>query len=139
MYKVLCKFLIKVESTCRREIKEQTLQLTSLYCGRTVKSSRRNCSVKKLFLQISQYPQETPMLESLFKIQQHNCFPVDIAKFLRLPILKNICEQLLLDCFNGPLLYGSKGSRSRFYRYLSSWTESRPALRNLRRVIWWVN
>ena len=28
---------------------------------------------------------------------QHRCFPVNIAKFLRTPILKNICEQLLLD------------------------------------------
>ena len=27
---------------------------------------------------------------------QHRCFPVNIAKFLRKPILKNICERLLL-------------------------------------------
>ena len=27
---------------------------------------------------------------------QHRCFPVNIAKFLRGPILKNICERLLL-------------------------------------------
>ena len=27
---------------------------------------------------------------------QHRCFPVIIAKFLRIPILKNICERLLL-------------------------------------------
>ena len=27
---------------------------------------------------------------------QHRCFPVNIAKFLRTPILKNICEWLLL-------------------------------------------
>ena len=27
---------------------------------------------------------------------QHTCFPVNIAKFLRTPILKNICERLLL-------------------------------------------
>ena len=27
---------------------------------------------------------------------QHRCFPVNIAKFLRTPILKNICEPLLL-------------------------------------------
>ena len=26
---------------------------------------------------------------------QHRCFPVIIAKFLRTPILKNICERLL--------------------------------------------
>ena len=46
---------------------------------------------------------ETPMLESLFnkaaglqvctfikKILQHRCFPMIIAKFLRIPILENI-------------------------------------------------
>ena len=27
---------------------------------------------------------------------QHKCFPVNIAKFLRTPILKNICQRLLL-------------------------------------------
>ena len=26
----------------------------------------------------------------------HRCFPVNFAKFLRTPVLKNICEQLLL-------------------------------------------
>ena len=28
---------------------------------------------------------------------KHSCFPVNIAKFLRTPILKNICERLLLN------------------------------------------
>ena len=31
------------------------------------------------------------------KILQHRCFPVNIAKFLRARILKNICERLLSD------------------------------------------
>ena len=31
---------------------------------------------------------------------QHRCFPVNIANFLRTPILKNICEQLLLKISN---------------------------------------
>ena len=30
------------------------------------------------------------------KILQHWCFPMKFAKFLRTPILKNICERLLL-------------------------------------------
>ena len=34
---------------------------------------------------------------------------------LRLPILKNICERLLFDCFNGSLLHRPKGSRSILY------------------------
>ena len=46
------------------------------------------------------------MLESLFNKNaglafikeslQHSCFSVKVAKFLRTPILKNICERLLL-------------------------------------------
>ena len=50
---VLRKFLIKIEGTCKRENKEQTPQLTLLYCGRTVRSSNRRCSIRKLFLKIS--------------------------------------------------------------------------------------
>ena len=33
----------------------------------------------------------------LKKELQHRCFPVNIAKFLRMPILMKICEQLLLQ------------------------------------------
>ena len=43
--------MIKIESTWKREIKEQTLQLTFLLdCGRTVRSSHRRCSIKKYVL-----------------------------------------------------------------------------------------
>ena len=95
---VLCKFLIKIKSMWRQEIKEQVPQLT---------------------LKIQQYPKETPVLESLFKKvaglkarnfikkrPQLRCFPVNILKFSRLPILKNICKQLLLtvsmvQCYMG--------------------------------------
>ena len=125
---VSIRFLIKIESTWRREIKEQAPQLTLLYRGRTVRSSHRRCCIRKLFLKILQYPQETPVLESIFKkvadLQtcnfikkrpQHRCFPVNIAKFLILPILKNICKRLLFNFFNGSLLHGPKGLRSRLY------------------------
>ena len=44
---VLCKILIKTENTWWRETKEQTLQLTLLYCGRAVRSSHRKCSINK--------------------------------------------------------------------------------------------
>ena len=53
---------------------------------------------------------KTPMLKSLFnkvtvlracdfikKSLQHRCFPVIIAKFMRTPIPKNICEWLVLN------------------------------------------
>ena len=47
---VLWKFLVKIESTWRREIKEQAPQLTLLYRGRTAKSSHLWCCIRKLFL-----------------------------------------------------------------------------------------
>ena len=40
---------------------------------------------------------------------------MNIAKFLILSILKNICKQLLFNFFNGSLLHGPKGLRSRLY------------------------
>ena len=44
------KFLIKIESTWRWEIKEQAPQLTLLYRGRTVRSSHRRCCINKSIL-----------------------------------------------------------------------------------------
>ena len=57
-------------------------------------------------------------------------------------------HRLLFDCFNGSLLHAPKVSRSRLYdgvelqgpsslflsRHLLSWTETQPALENLRRI-----
>ena len=66
------------------------------------------CYIKKLFLKILQYLQETPMSESVFNkvsgLQACNCIKkrlqqmlfVNIVKFLRTSILKKICERLLL-------------------------------------------
>ena len=125
---VSCKFLIKIESTWRREIKEETPQLILMHHVRTVRSSRQRCYIRKLFFKISQYPQETPVLESNFKkgadLQacnfvkkrpKHSSFPVNIVKFLILPILKNIWKQLLFNFFNGSLLHGPKDFRSKLY------------------------
>ena len=47
--------------------KEQAPQLALVYRGRTVRSSHRRCCIRKLFLKIWQYPQETLVLESIFK------------------------------------------------------------------------
>ena len=110
----------------------------------------------KLFLKSSQHPQETTVLKPLFnnfikKSLQHRCFHVNIAKFLILIFSKNICERLLFDFFNGSLLHGPKGSRSRLYdgvrlqglRHRSSflflsWHEPspspQPAFENLRQI-----
>ena len=61
------KFLIKIKSIWMREIKEQAPQLALLCHGRTVRSSHQWCYIRKLFLKILQYPQETPLLGSIFK------------------------------------------------------------------------
>ena len=47
---LLWKFLIKIESTWRREIKEQAPQLTLLYCGRSFRSSHQRCSLENSVL-----------------------------------------------------------------------------------------
>ena len=73
------------------------------------KSRYGRCSVKKLIVKILQYNRETSALKSLLnkvacckacnfilKRLQHKCFPVNIEKFLRTRILKNICVRLLL-------------------------------------------
>ena len=68
------------------------------------RSSHQRCSEKKVFLKISQFNWKTLVLESLFnklhnfikKRLQHSCFLVNITKFLKILILKNICERLLL-------------------------------------------
>ena len=108
---------MKIESMWRCKIKEQTPQLTLLYCCRTVRSSHWKYSIKKNFLKILQYPHETPVLESLFKKvvglkvcniikkrPQHRCFHVNIVKFLRLPIAKNtgcFLTVLTVHCYMG--------------------------------------
>ena len=62
-------------------------------------------------LKVRKYHRKIPVLESVFnkvaglkaqacnfitKKLQHRCFPEKLAEFLRIAILKNICEQLLL-------------------------------------------
>ena len=67
-------------------------------------SCEKKCSEK-----LRNIHRKIPVLESLFnnvaslkacnfikKRLQHRCCPVNIAKFLRTPTLRNICERLLL-------------------------------------------
>ena len=81
------RFLIKIESTWRYKMLEQAPppiwskskacegvksynrhpHLTLLYHGRTVRSSHRRCCIRKPFLKILQYLQETTVLEYIFK------------------------------------------------------------------------
>ena len=82
-------------------------------CPVKMLQKHRRCSVKKVFLKVSQISQKILVLQSLFNkvagLQcnyikrriQHRCFPVNNVKFLRTSILKNICIKLfLLFCKN---------------------------------------
>ena len=137
----LCKFLIKMEALGGAKSKNR--HPIWLYCTVVGLSEAATGSVlfKKLFLKISQDPQKSlfKKLQLYYKETTTQVFPVDVAKFLRLPISKNICERLLLDCFNGSLLHRPECSRSILYdsvrlngpshrsslsRHLWFWTES---------------
>ena len=84
--------------------------LNSKFSQWIIRSSHRKCSIKNLLVQISQYSQKTPVMDSLFnqvaalqvcnfikKRFQQRCFSMKIAKFLKTPVLKKICEWLLLN------------------------------------------
>ena len=70
------------------------------------KSSHRWCSVKKVFLKISEISQENTCIgvsssglktcNFIKKRLEHSYFPVKFANCLKTPFLKNICERLLL-------------------------------------------
>ena len=83
-----------------------TMVLFSLYLN--LRKQRPEVFCRKRCLQkFRKFHRKTPVLESLFnaaqacnfikKRLQHRYFPVKFAKFLRTPILKNICERLLLN------------------------------------------
>ena len=59
------------------------------------RSSHRRYCMKKLFLKIWQYSQENTCVGVLNSLSCWS-FPLNVVKFLRIPILKNICERLLL-------------------------------------------
>ena len=64
-------------------------------------TSHRRCSVKRgVFKNFAIFTGK-----HLFWSLQHRFFPVKSAKFLRTPILKNICERLLLNLLDTTLLH----------------------------------
>ena len=76
----------------------------------TYRSSHQRCSVKKVFLEISQNSQENTCarVSFLIKLQDwsarllkkrlwQRCFPVNFAKFLRKPCLQNTSGRMLLN------------------------------------------
>ena len=109
----LCKVSKPAESVSQVREGEKRWQWSQLEIMFNSQSSDWRCSVKedvlKMFLKFLQISQETLLLESLYskdvflkawnlilKRLHHKCFLVKSAKLLRAPILKIICEQLLL-------------------------------------------
>ena len=68
------------------------------------RSSTKKATLKNFAHLISNIYRKTSVLESLLiKLQEETptqVFPVNIVKFLRTPILKNICERLPLKLVN---------------------------------------
>ena len=87
------------------------------------RSSHQRCSIEKVVLENFAIFTGKHLLESLFNklALQHRCFPVDVAKFLRTSILKNICERLLL--FISGLLQLSQLSQRHTFLKIHSLTE----------------
>ena len=104
--------------------------MTLLYCTKSCSYKFPNIYRKEPVLRSLFNKAECPSDLQLFKKETSTqVLSVDMTKFLRLPILKNICERLLLDCFNGlfhsmlaayailvPTLYGNRETRLRFLR-----------------------
>ena len=147
------------------EPQNQTPCLTLLHCCRTDTGRQWRCSIKKVVLKNFEYPQETPVLESPFKIvanlmacnlikkrPQHRCFPVIIAKFSRLPLLKNTCflTVSMVHCYMSLKIQGldcmtSSGFRVEvtgldfcFYAGLSSLEPiTELHLKTFNKYLWW--
>ena len=102
----LWKFLIKIESTWRREIKEQAPQLTwQLPPELSYKKFQNFCNIHRNHLWWSLFLKKLQTFRSATVLKRDlNAGVVNIAKFLILPILKNICQQLDFNFFNGSLL-----------------------------------
>ena len=62
----------------------------------------QRCSVKKAFLEISQNSKENTCARVSLLLKErlwHKCFPVNFAKFLRIPFLtEHLCRLLLVLC-----------------------------------------
>ena len=85
---------------------------------KTLEAVTQRCSVKKVFLEISQNPQENACarVSFLIKLQAqpatllkkrlwHRCFPVNFEKFLRTPLLTEHLWWLLLKHLHRSLLF----------------------------------
>ena len=98
----LCRYVLPNKHSCLVSYDRRVF--------RTRETVVRRCSVKKVFLKISQKSQENTCVGVSFnkisglnaynfitKRLQHRCFPVNIAKFLRTTIFKEHLQWLLLE------------------------------------------
>ena len=111
--KVQLKFLIKIETTWRRE-------LTLLYCDRTVRSSHRRCSIEKVVFKNSAIPTGNNCAGVFFLKVAGLKAPTQVFSCEYCEIFKNIYFEKHLrtaafDCFNSSLPHEPKVSRSRLY------------------------
>ena len=75
------------------------------YISKHTKAVARTCSVKKVFLKISQNSQENTCASLFFNLSffilkkrlQRSCFPVNFAKFLKTPFFIGHLQWLLLS------------------------------------------
>ena len=112
------KFLIKLESTWRREIKYEARYLTSLHCVVGLSEAAiPEVFYKKTVLKKFTISTGNTCVRVLFKKQTpKQVFSCEYCQiFLTLLISEIICERLLFDFYNGSLLHRTKGSRSRLY------------------------
>ena len=121
------------------------------------KADVRRCSSKLVFLKISQYLQETPVLESLAnkvadlkacnfikKILQHRCFHANIGKFLRIPFSqRNSGLHVEITREAWKKLHESRSrnyswSESSFYRLVSDSIEKTNTVRVILKRYTWI-
>ena len=123
MCNVLCNFLIKIESTWKREIKEQIPQLTLLCCGRTARSSHRRCSIKKAVLKNFAISTGSTCAGVFFKKVAGLKAPTHVFSCIYCGIFKTICFEkhlrtaafFTVSMVQNKFWNGPKGSRSRLY------------------------
>ena len=96
----------------RREGRQMPNTKQLLY--QTDKKSHRRYSIKSAVLRDFAIFTKKYLCWSLFIIKrlQHRCFTVNIAKFLRIPILNKICVRLLLNWLYEVIVWGFVSGQS---------------------------
>ena len=78
----------KISSIMSKSFKSSPEAGTGRVCK---KNALKNFAIFTVPVLLSLFNKKTPTQKRL----QHKCFPVNISKFVRTPITKNICEWLL--------------------------------------------